>query len=155
MLQGLGSLLRCSVILLGTAAPLPVLASGPSPCGLLSKAEVAKATGLAVGAGMAGPAIPGVLGKCTWTTVGRSRVIVTLADARHMQLTISAQEHAGGTAIAGLGRAAVGIEGAPFTGGGYIVNVLDAQGGFGLSVLGREGNRDRAVALARVVESHR
>ncbi len=35
------------------------------------------------------------------------------------------------------------------------VNVLDSKGGFGVSVLGKEGTRDRAIALAKIVESHR
>jgi hypothetical protein len=47
------------------------------------------------------------------------------------------------------------MKGAPFTGGGHIVNVLDAKGGFGVSILGKEGTHDRAIALAKIVESHR
>jgi hypothetical protein len=72
-----------------------------------------------------------------------------------MELTIKAQQQTGGAEIPGLGSKAVGIKGAAFTGGGYIVSVLDAKGGFGVSILGKEGTHDRAVALAKIVESHR
>jgi hypothetical protein len=72
-----------------------------------------------------------------------------------MQLTIAAQEQGGGTAVPGLASKAVGIRGATFTGRGYIVSVLDAKGGFGVSILGKDGTRDRAVALAKEVESYR
>ncbi len=142
-------------LLLGVCAAVPVAGQGGgTACGLLSSAEIAKVSGLTVGNGAAGVAIPGVLGRCTWTAADHSRVIVTLADAHHMQITMDAQK-TDGTAIPGLGTAAVGIKAADFTGGGYIVSVLDAHGGFGVSVLGRQGNRARAVALAKLVESHR
>lgn len=154
MFVGIGHVLPYLSLLAGLAAA-PAGGVGSPPCAVLSKAEIAKATGLTVGDGVVGPAIPGVLGKCTWTTAGHTRVILTLADARHMQLTVDAQKQTGGTVIPGIGTTAVGVQGAPFTGGGYIVSVLDAQGGFGISILGSEGNRDRAVALAKVVESHR
>jgi hypothetical protein len=62
---------------------------------------------------------------------------------------------AGSTTVPGVGLTAVGIEGAAFTGGGYIIDVLDAKGDFGVSILGKEGNRDRAVALAELIETHR
>jgi hypothetical protein len=124
-------------------------------CALLTPADIAKATGLKVGDGAAGRPIPGVLGRCTWAGSGNTKVIVTLADAQHMQMTIAAQQQTGGTAVPGLGSKAVGIQGAAFTGGGYIVNVLDAKGGFGLSILGESGTRDRVVALAKIVESRR
>ncbi|HEY2434004.1 MAG TPA: hypothetical protein VGI12_15120 [Vicinamibacterales bacterium] len=81
-------------------------------------------------------------------------MIVTLADAQHMGLTVKAQQKTGED-IKGLGSTAVGVKGAGFTGGGYIVSVLDAKGGFGVSILGKDGTRERTVALARVVESHR
>jgi hypothetical protein len=122
---------------------------------LLTAADIAKAAGLTVGNGTAGPPIPGVLGKCTWAGSGNTKVILTLADDRHMKLTVAAQEQTGGTAVPGLGSKAVGIEGAAFTGGGYNVSVLDAKGGFGVSILGKEGTRDRAIALAKLVETHR
>ena len=46
-------------------------------------------------------------------------------------------------------------QGSRFTGGGYIVSVLDAKGGFGVSILGKEGTRDRGIGLAKIVESRR
>lgn len=130
----------------------------PSPndaCSLLTSADIAKATNIKVGSGTAGKPIPGVLGRCTWTGVGNAKVILTLGDAQHIGLSIRAAEQTGGESVAGLGTKAVGMKGAPFTGGGYIVNVLDAKGGFGVSILGKEGSRDRAIALAKIVESHR
>jgi len=49
----------------------------------------------------------------------------------------------------------MGIKAAHFTGGGYIVSVLDANGGFGVSMLGDEGSRDRAIALAKIIKTRR
>jgi hypothetical protein len=60
-------------------------------CEVATPAEIAKATGLTVGDGTAGPPIPGVIGKCTWSGSGDMKVIVTLADAQHMQLTVASQ----------------------------------------------------------------
>ena len=37
----------------------------------------------------------------------------------------------------------------------HIVSVLDAKGGFGISILGKEGTRERAIALAKIVEGRR
>jgi hypothetical protein len=135
---------------LASATPDP----GSTTCTLLTPADIAKATGLKVDNGTAGPPIPGVLGKCTWTGSG-NRVIVTLSDAQHMQITISATEKSGGTDVPGLCSKAVGSKAAPFTGGGYIVSVIDTKGGFGVSTLGNEGSRDRAIDLAKIVESRR
>ena len=144
-----------AVVLLGAYAvhSTPVEAADGA-CGMLTQADILKAAGLKVSDGVAGAAIPGTLGRCTWTA-GTDRVIVTLADAPHMQRTIAAEEQSGGTSVAGLGSKAVAIKGAAFTGGGYIVSVVDAKGGFGVSLLGPAGTLDRVVALARVVESHR
>jgi hypothetical protein len=72
-----------------------------------------------------------------------------------MQITIAAQQRDGGTSVSGLGSKAVAVKAAAFTGGGYIVSVLDAKGGFGVSLLGPAGTLDRVVALAKVVASHR
>ena len=130
-------------------------AASGSPCSLLSPAEIAKATGVTVGEGTAGPAIPGTLGKCTWHGGGDTRVILSLADAQHMALIVAATQQTSGDAVPGVGSSAAGIKGAPFQGGGYLVYVVDAKGGFGVSMLGKEGNRTRAVALAKLVESHR
>jgi hypothetical protein len=121
---------------------------------MLTQAEVLKATGLKVSDGVAGSPIPGTLGRCTWTA-GTDKIIVTLADAQHMQRTITAQEQSGGAGVPALGSKAVAIKGAAFTGGGYIVSVLDAKGGFGVSLLGPAGTLDRVVALAKVVEGRR
>jgi hypothetical protein len=150
-------LIACCFIIAAAGAIMTstLVAADSGACSLLSKAEIAKATGLTVGDGTAGPAIPGTLGKCTWLGSGDTKVIVTLADSNHMELTIKVQQQTGGAEIPGLGSRAVGIKGAAFTGGGYIVSVLDAKGGFGVSILGKEGTRDRAVALAKIVESHR
>ena len=150
-----GSMASCLVVLASLAAAPAVSAAGPNPCSALTKAEIAKVSGLDVGEGTAGPTTRGTLGKCTWTTPGHTRVILVLGDARHMQLTVEAAKESGGDEISGLGTSAVGMEGPAFTGGGYIVNVLDAKGGFGLSVLGKEGSRDRVVALAKIVEGRR
>jgi hypothetical protein len=132
-----------------------LLAADNDACALLKKAEIQKETGLMVADATPGKPIPGVLGRCTWDGPGNSRVIVTLADAQHMGLTLKAQQQSGGEDIKGLGSTAVGIKGAGATSGGYVVSVLDAKGGFGLSILGKDGTRERAIALAKVVESHR
>ncbi len=124
-------------------------------CSLLTPAEIAKTTGIKVGDGTAGQQIPGTLGRCTWMGPGNTKVIVTLADEQHMQITIAAQLQGGGTPVSGVGSKAVAIRGAGFTGGGYILSVLDAKGGFGVSVLGKDGTQDRVVALAKIVEGRR
>lgn len=138
-----------------TAATTSSLAATAGACSLLSPADILKATGQKVGDGVAAAPVPGTLGKCTWTGSGNTKIIVTLADAQHTQRTIAAQEQTGGTNVSGLGSKAIAVKGAAFTGGGYIVSVIDAKGGFGVSILGAEGTLDRAVALARVVESRR
>jgi hypothetical protein len=142
-------------MLVGVTSVDSASAAGTDACALLTPADIAKFTGLAVGSGTPGPAIPGILGKCTWIANGGSKVIVTLTDAEHMQRTVAAQEASGGTALAGVGQKAVSIAGASFMGGGYIVSVLDTKGGFGVSVLGKEGTRESAAALAKLVESRR
>ena len=124
-------------------------------CSLISASDIAKATGITVGAGDPGKAVPGTLGKCTWTAADGTRVILTLADAQHMKITVEAQQQTGGVAVPGVGTTAVGMQGAAFTGGGYIISVLDAKGGFGVSILGKAGTRDRDIALAKLVESRR
>lgn len=146
--------LACAALLPAIAPARSLTAPAPDPCALLSKADIAKATGLTVGNGQASPPIPGTLGKCTWNS-GATRVIVTLTDARHMEITIQAQTQSGGSPVQGLGKSAVGIKAAGFTGGGYIVSVLDGSGGFGVSILGAAGNRDRAIALAKIAATHR
>jgi hypothetical protein len=153
------SFLASDLVAHGMSASVMRSATGaPSPndaCSLLTSADIAKATSIKVGGGTAGEPIPGVLGRCTWTGEGNAKVILTLGDAQHIGLTITAAEQTGGESVSGLGTKAVGMKGAPLTGGGYIINVLDAKGGFGVSILGKEGTRDRAIALAKIVESHR
>jgi hypothetical protein len=129
--------------------------SSPDACNLIGVGEITKATGLTVGNGKPGTPIPGVLGRCTWQGSGSTRIVLTLADTQHMQRTIEAQQASGGSPETGLGSKAVGIKGAAFTGGGYIVSVVDGKGGFGVSILGTEGTRERVLALAKLVESHR
>lgn len=145
----------CAVIIMGITTVRPALAGSTDACALLTPTAIANATGLKVANGTAGPLIPGTLGRCTWLGNGNTKVIVTLTDSQHMQNTMSAQKKAGGVDIPGLGTKAVGIKGAAFAGGGYIISVLDTKGGFGVSVLGSVGTRDLAVALAKLVESHR
>lgn len=127
---------------------------GDDACALLTPADIAKALSWKVDAGTAGPAIPGVLGKCTWTAPDKSRVIVTLTDTRHAEITINAWKGAGGADVPGLGSKAVSTKAADFT-GGWIVTVEDAKGGFGVSALGRSATLDNAIALAKIVESRR
>jgi hypothetical protein len=143
------------IVMVSAGAARPLFAQNANACALLTPADISKATGLSVGSGNAGKAIPGVLGRCTWLGSGNTKLIVTLADAQHMQLTVEAQQQTGGTVLPDLGSKAVGIKGAPFTGGGYIVSVLDSKGGFGVSILGADGNQARVVALAKIVEGRR
>lgn len=141
-------------VLVSFAACATAMAADPA-CALLTPADIAKATGLNVGNGIAQKPVPGILGRCSWSGSDGTRVIVTLGDAQHMAMTVRAQESSGGQSVPGVGTKAVGIKGAAFTGGGYIVSVLDAKGGFGVSILGQQGTRAGATALAKMVESHR
>jgi hypothetical protein len=149
------SLVISLAVIAGVGPTSVLLAADNDACALLTKPEIQKVTGLMVGDATPGKPVPGVLGRCTWDGPGNSRVIVTLADAQHIGLTVKAQQQTGGEDIKGLGSTAVGNKGAGFTGGGYIVNVVDARGGFGVSILGKDGTQERAIALAKVVESHR
>lgn len=145
-----------AVAVLAGRAPRPARAALPadSACALLSPADIAKAISWNVGAGTAGPPIPGVLGKCTWATSDNARVIVTLTDARHADITLNAQTSAGAKPVAGLGTKAVSWPATDVT-GGWIVTVEDAKGGFGVSVLSRSATTNNAIALAKLVESRR
>jgi hypothetical protein len=138
-----------------TLAAPRILTRADDACGLLTPALIAKATSLVVGDPTPGKPIPGVLARCTWQGSNSTRVIITLADAKHMDITVRATEKSGGDAVTGIGSKAVGSKGAPAFGGGYIVSVLDAKGGFGVSILGPGGTRDRAVELAKLIESRR
>ncbi len=138
-----------------TAASPRVPAHADDACALLTPALIAKTTTLVVGDPTPGKPIPGVLARCTWEAPNSTRVIVTLADAKHMDITVRATEKSGGEDITGIGSKAVGTKAAGAFGGGYIVSVLDAKGGFGVSILGPGGARDRAIDLAKLVESRR
>jgi hypothetical protein len=147
-----------AVFLFLASKPFAVVGGEPAAndaCALLTPADIAKATGITVATGSAGKPVPGVLGRCTWTGEGNAKVIVTLGDAQHMAVTVKAVEESGGESVPGVGTKAVGMKGAGFNGGGYIVNVLDAKGGFGVSILGKQGTRGGVIALAKIVESHR
>src|SRR5579872_1648065 len=147
-----GIRIACFSVIIAGVASSTALAAEADACKLLSTADVMKATGLTVGEGAAGAPIPGVLSRCTWTGSDNTKVIITLTDAAHMQTTIAAQESFG-TAVSGLGTQAVGVKGSGFTGGGYIVSIIDGKGGTGVSILGKNGTPDRVVALAKIVES--
>ena len=144
----------CLLTIRISAATGDAASSAAGACALIAAVDIAKTTGLTVGNGTAGTPIPGVLGRCTWVGEGTTKVILTLADSQHMELTINVQE-GHGTAVSGLGMKAVGAKAAGFMGGGYTVNVLDTKGGFGISILGKEGTQERAVALAKLIESRR
>ncbi len=135
--------------------PVVSAASATDACALLTPAEIMKTTSISVANGTAGAAVPGVLGRCTWLAADGTKVIVTLADTSHMQTTIAAQTKSGGKEISGVGSKAVAIKGAGFNGGGYVLSALDVKGGFGVSILGKDGTQERVVALAKVVEGHR
>jgi hypothetical protein len=103
----------CAVVAIGSAAgstaialPAAAMSQATAPtvrdaCSLLTPADIAKSTGLNVANGTAGQVVPGTLGKCTWTGAGDTKVIVTLADAQHMQITLAVQLQGGGTAVGG------------------------------------------------------
>ena len=108
------ALLSTFSFLFGFLLSIPNLASatedtGSNACTLLTPADIAQATGLKVEPGTAGPSIPGTLGRCT-RTGSRNKVIVTLTDSQHMQITIAATEKSGGVDVPGLGSEAVGIK---------------------------------------------
>jgi hypothetical protein len=143
------------LLLLACGLAAPAWAASEDACALLSAGEVNAATGLTVSSGTPGPAIPGIVGKCTWTAQDGTKIVITLRDVRHIQATLEAQERAGGTAVAALGAQAIGLPAPAFAGGGYLIGVLDRQGGFEVSVLGAGGSETRALALARRIEAQR
>lgn len=145
-----------SVVVLAGHGPRPVAAGSHADdaCAVLSPDDIAKTISWKVGAGTPGKPIPGVLGKCTWTSSDGGRVIVTLMDARHASITVQAWKGGAAKDLSGIGTKAVSTKAADFT-GGWIVTVEDTKGGFGVSVLGRKGTEDNAIALARVVEARR
>ena len=130
-------------------------ANSPSACGLLSRAAIAKATGLHVSKGKEGPPISGSLSNCIWLGPNGAKIVVTLADAERMQVTMQSQLQSGATQFPGIGSSAVGTAGNAETEGGYNLSILDSKGGVAVSILGNEGTGEHIVALAKVVEAHR
>ncbi len=128
--------------------------SAPNACALLTPDDIAKAANVKVGTGEAGQPIPGVLGRCTWLGTGSTKVIVTLTDTSHMETTIAAEMASGGKAVSGIGSKAVANRAAAMA-GGYVLSAIDAKGGFGVSLLGREGTQELVVALAKVIAEKR
>lgn len=124
-------------------------------CGLLSRAAIAKAAGLRVTRGKAGPPIAGSLSNCTWLGPKGVKIVVTVADAAHMQVTMQSQIQSGAAQISGIGTRAVGTAGNAETEGGYNLSILDAIGGVGVSILGKDGTAERAKALAKAIEARR
>jgi len=133
----------------------PAFAFAADACSTVGSDDIAKATGITVSSGDPGKPIPGVQSRCTWLASDGTKVILTLTDADHAKMTIHAQQQSGGTAVSGVGSEAVGIKGAGFTGGGYIITALDSKGGFGVSILGKTGNPENVTALAKLVASRR
>ncbi len=91
--------------------------SAPNACALLTPDDIAKAANVKVGAGEAGQPIPGVLGRCTWSGTGSTKVIVTLTDTSHMETTIAAEMARAGHAVSGIGSKAVANRAAAMAGG--------------------------------------
>jgi hypothetical protein len=139
------------------AASLRAAAENPpsSACSLLSRAAIAQATGLHVARGRPGPPLSGALSDCTWQAPDGTRIVVTVADAAHMRVTLESQLQSGATAYPGLGTRAAGTAGNEETGGGYNLSVLDRKGGVAVSILGNAGTGERTLALARSIETHR
>ena len=124
-------------------------------CHLLSRTQIAIATGVQVADGQQGAPIPGSLGNCWWQGANRTQIVVVIADASHMQVTMQSQVQAGALEVPGLGANAVGDPGTDETGGGYNLSILDAKGGVAVSILGEDGTAQRAVHLAELIEAHR
>jgi len=146
------------IILIVTLLAVAVAASAQSnanACSLLSRAAIAKATGLQVAKGNPGPPISGSLSNCTWQGSNGTKIILTLADTSHMQVTMQSQLQSGATQLPGIGTSAVGTAGNDETEGGYNMSILDSKGGVAVSILGNAGTGKRTVALAKLIESHR
>jgi hypothetical protein len=146
------------IILIVTLLAVAVAASAQSnanACSLLSRAAIAKATGLQVANGKPGPPISGSLSNCTWQGSNGTKIILTLADTSHMQVTMQSQLQSGATQLPGIGTSAVGTAGSDETEGGYNMSILDSKGGVAVSILGNAGTGKRTVALAKLIESHR
>jgi hypothetical protein len=126
-----------------------------SACGLLSRASIAKATGLHVSKGAEGPPIAGSFSNCAWSGPNGAKIVVTLSDAAHMQVTMQSQMQSGATQFQGIGTSAVGTAGNAETEGGYNLSILDAKGGVAVSILGNAGTAERTQALAKAIEARR
>jgi hypothetical protein len=154
-----------TLVVAGLVIAVLVTASAPSawaqavktndPCSLLTRAQIAKATGIQVAKGEKGAPIPGAIGSCWWVASDGTRIVVTIADASHMQVTMQSQVQAGAAKLPGLGLSAVATKGNAETEGGYNISVLDRKGGVAVSILGAAGTSDRTVALAKLIETHR
>ena len=133
----------------------PISAFAADACSTIGPDDITKATGITVSAGEPGKPIPGVQSRCTWVATDGTKVILTFTDTDHAKITIQAQQQSGGTSVSGVGSEAIGIKGTGFTGGVYIITALDSKGGFGVSILGKAGNVEKAIALAKLVASKR
>src|ERR1700733_13359495 len=78
-------------------------ANSPSACGLLSRAAIAKATGLHVSKGKEGPPISGSLSNCIWLGPNGAKIVVTLADAERIKVTMQSQLQCEARQVHGLG----------------------------------------------------
>ena len=137
-------------------ATASVACAAPGPCALLSPSQIAHITGLHVpAAGQQGAPMAGAQANCRWRADDGTEIIVVLADASHMQVTMQSQEQAGADAIPGVGLTAVGTQGNDETEGGYNMSVLDAKGGVAVSILGAQGTQERTIALAKTIEAER
>jgi hypothetical protein len=146
------------IILIVTLLAVAVAASAQSDtnaCSLLSRAAIATATGLQVTKGKPGAPISGSLSNCTWQGSNGTKIVVTLADTSHMQVTMQSQLQSGATQLPGIGTSAVGTAGNAETEGGYNMSILDPKGGVAVSILGNAGTGDRTMALAKLIELHR
>ena len=130
-------------------------ATAENACSLLSRASIAEATGLHVARGRQGPPLSGALSDCSWLSPDGTRIVVTVADAAHMQVTLASALQSGATEFPGIGTRAAGTAGNDETGGGYNLSILDRRGGVAVSILGKAGTGERTLALARSIETHR
>ncbi len=97
----------------------------------------------------------GAQANCHWRADDGTEIVVVLADASRMQVTMQSQEQAGADSISGVGLTALGTQGGDETEGGYNMSVLDAKGGVAVSILGAQGTQERAIALAKLIETER
>ena len=143
------------VLAAGVLEASSAVAAPASACSLLSRAAIARATGLHVDRGREGPSLAGSLSDCTWVGADGTRIVVTLADSAHMQVTLDSEIQSGATEYPGIGTRAAGTAGNEETEGGYNLSILDPKGGVAVSILGKAGTGERAVALAKSIETRR